>query len=72
VLVEEKDGFKSIGFEFLKADTPAKPTSGSSDDDDGGGPPPKPKRGPRKPSKGKAVAKRPGTSPVPKVPLGLR
>jgi ATP-dependent Clp protease ATP-binding subunit ClpA len=81
VLVEDKDGEKIIGFEYLKADAPIRPPrdpveSAPRGGKPGGGEGPKPK--PKAKSKrrrrpaGGAVAKRGSTSPVPKVPLGSR
>jgi len=64
VLVEEKDGERVLGFEYIKADTPVKPRNPEG----GGGAKaskPRAKRGPRK-----ARTKSSGPSLVPKVPLG--
>jgi ATP-dependent Clp protease ATP-binding subunit ClpA len=69
VTVEEKDGEKALGFEYLKADTPVKPRDPEAGDGGEGGKAAKPraKRSPRK-ARGKSV----GPSLVPKVPLGDR
>jgi ATP-dependent Clp protease ATP-binding subunit ClpA len=84
VLVEEKDGEKVIGFEYLKADAPIRrprdPADSAPRGGSGGGEAPKPKPKPKPKAKSKrrrrpaggAVAKRGSTSPVPKVPLGER
>ncbi|HET9935566.1 MAG TPA: ATP-dependent Clp protease ATP-binding subunit ClpA, partial [Methyloceanibacter sp.] len=80
VLVEEKGTEKSLGFEYLKPDTPVRPRDLEASEDeaegDGKGPPksrgPKPraKRGSRKPKP--ARERSVGGSLVPKVPLGTK
>jgi ATP-dependent Clp protease ATP-binding subunit ClpA len=60
VLVEEKDGEKALGFDYIKPDAPIKPR-----DPDGGAKKPRAKRA-KKPRGGA----RSGSSSVPKVPLG--
>ena len=65
VVVEEKDGEKALGFEYIKADAPIKPRD-----------PEEAARAPRRPSRAPSVraspvaARRAGPSIVPKVPLG--
>jgi ATP-dependent Clp protease ATP-binding subunit ClpA len=68
VLVEEKDGEKSLGFEYIKADAPIKPRDPEADEEDGeGGKTVKPRaKRARKPRGGSKA----GPSIVPKVPLG--
>ena len=83
VLVEEKDGEKILGFEYIKPDTPIRPRDPEDEDepqepDGGGSADPEAKVG-RKP-KARAGGKRTrsggktriGFSAVPKVPLGSR
>jgi len=78
--VEEKDGAKMLGFEYLKPDTPIKPRDPEDiepadlDLEQGGGAKVKTKRAaPRRGSGARGQAKRKaGSSPVPKVPLGSR
>ena len=74
VLVEEKDGVKGLGFEYIKPDTPLKPRDPEDDEADGEpsakaaakSAPAKPRaKRTRKPRGGKA-----SPSAVPKVPLG--
>jgi ATP-dependent Clp protease ATP-binding subunit ClpA len=80
VLVEEKAGEKMLGFEYLKADAPIKPRDPEDfEPEDSGGqgaPKPKAKRSAKRakgaPANKGASAKKTGTSPVPKVPLGSR
>jgi ATP-dependent Clp protease ATP-binding subunit ClpA len=83
VLVEEKEGEKMLGFEYLKADTPIRPRDPEDGDPDGDGPTgsgaqakakagsPKPRvwRATRKP---RARQRSVGASLVPKVPLGTK
>ena len=71
VLVEEKDGERVLGFEYIRPDAPIKPRDPEDDDDESGGEDvgakaakPRAKRA-RKPRTSKA-----GPSVVPKVPLG--
>ena len=74
VLVEEKDGVKALGFEYIKPDTPLKPRDPDDEEADGEttgkaaakSAPAKPRaKRTRKPRGGKA-----SPSVVPKVPLG--
>jgi len=83
VLVEEKAGEKTLGFEYLKPDAPIKPRDPEDSDPDGegpeggpkggvkaDGPAPRAKRSPRRPRGGRQRAT--GPSIVPKVPLGSK
>ena len=85
VLVEETDGEKQLGFEYLKADAPIRPIKEEDDFDpeddpvgaggpDGGKPKAKAKRSPRRlpGSRRPGPRRNVGSSPVPKVPLGSR
>ena len=69
VLVEEKDGERVLGFEYIRPDAPIKPRDPEDDDEPGDAgeakaAKPRAKRA-RKPRTSKA-----GPSVVPKVPLG--
>src|SRR5262245_16679720 len=81
VLVQDKEGDKVLGFEYLKPDTPVRPRDPEDTDPDGSGPD-GPKGGVKaeapKP-RAKRAARRPrgrqrtvGASLVPKVPLGSK
>jgi ATP-dependent Clp protease ATP-binding subunit ClpA len=82
VLVEDKDGEKVLGFEYLKPDTPIRPRDPEDTDPNGSGPDGEPKggvnaEGPK--PRAKRAARRPrgrqraiGVSLVPKVPLGSK
>ena len=79
VLVEEKEGEKMLGFEYLKADTPIRPRDPEDGDGPtGSGPQAKAKAGSPKPRvwratrKPRARQRSVGASLVPKVPLGTK
>src|SRR5665648_693596 len=73
VLVEEKDGEKVLGFEYIKPDTPIKPRDLEDDDDeaDDAGASAKTAK-PRAKKARKPRASKAAPSAVPKVPLGER
>jgi ATP-dependent Clp protease ATP-binding subunit ClpA len=83
VLVEEKDGDKALGFEYIKSDTPVRPRDPEDDEPEDGGPEDDGDGGTKlagRKAKAKGGGKRSranakpkvGPSAVPKVPLGSR
>ena len=83
VLLEEKDGDKALGFEYIKSDTPIRPRDPEDDEPEDGGPEDDGDGGTKlagRKAKAKGGGKRSrtsakpkvGPSAVPKVPLGSR
>ena len=69
VLVEEKDGEKGLGFEYIKPDTPIKPRDLEDEDEEAGASAKAAKPRAKKARKPRGGSKA-GSSSVPKVPLG--
>ena len=65
VIVQEKDGEKGLGFDYISADTPIKPREAKE-----GAAAKTAKRKPKRARKPRSSAKESGTGSVPKVPLG--
>ncbi len=70
VVVEEKDGEKGLGFEYIKPDAPIKPRDPEDDESEGTETSAKAAKPRAKKARKPRGGSKPGPSAVPKVPLG--